>query len=128
MTAAPARATHPEDWITEVEWQKQVTDLLKVLGWRWMHVRKSKGYGDAWTTATNVEGWPDLLCWSIRGRPGFLAIELKVRKNPATPNQLAVLDQLHRAGAKAWVLYPRHLDALAGWLTNIEQAPTRIGW
>jgi len=114
--------------ISHIDWQQQVVDLLRVLGWRWMHVRRSKGHGGFWTTSTNIDGWPDLLCWSIRGKPGLVAIELKVGRDKPSAAQIKVLSELHSSGVKCWVLWPHQLDAVPGWLNNIERAPTRIGW
>ena len=92
------------------EWQQQVTDMAAVYGWQFLHVRKSIGKGKRWQTTTNIRGWPDLLLW--KAGMGFVGLELKVGKDKPTPEQLAVLDTLEAAGAKALVAYPEDLAAL----------------
>lgn len=100
--------------LTEAEWQEQVIDLARVLGWRHMHVRRSIGKGRRWTTATNVDGWPDLLLWAP-GR-GFVALELKVAPNRATVEQVVVLASLEAAGARTMVAYPDDLNGVRALL------------
>lgn len=96
--------------LTETEWQKQVTDLMRYTGWTFLHVRKSIGKGKKWATTTNLVGWCDLLAW--HPRRGFVALELKVGKNKATPEQEAVLRSLAAAGASVMVAYPSDLEAV----------------
>ena len=99
--------------ISEAALQQQVTDLAAALGWRWLHVRRSIGRRDgkqAWQTTTNVKGFPDLFLW--HPRHGFAALELKSQRGRATPDQLAVLDQLAAAGATTLVARPSDLDAV----------------
>ena len=38
--------------------QGQVVELLGLVGWKHLHVRKSIGKGKRWVTTTNVVGWP----------------------------------------------------------------------
>ena len=59
--------------MTEVEWQAQVIQLARLLGWPHMHVERSTGKGSRWTSATNVTGWPDLTLWSERQQRLILA-------------------------------------------------------
>lgn len=61
-------------------------------------------------TATNVKGWPDLFLWHPLN--GFAALELKVGKDKASPEQLAVLAELQAAGAQVGVVYPKDWEAL----------------
>lgn len=106
--------------ISEVAWQAQVTELAGYLGWKFLHVRRSIGKGRQWQTTTNVRGWPDLFLW--HPARGFLALELKVGSNQATPEQETVLAELEAAGARTMVAYPRHLDAVKDLLLS-EPAP-----
>lgn len=101
---------------THVEFQQQVIDLAHYLGWKHLHVRRSIGKGKRWTTATNLVGWPDLLLWSASR--GFVAVEVKVGKDKATPEQVDVLASLAAAGARTMVVYPSDLDALAAVLSE----------
>lgn len=96
--------------MTHDEWQDQVVDLARILGWKHLHVRKSIGKGRKWTTTTNRVGWPDLFLW--HPRHGFVAIELKVGRDKATPEQLEVLGELVTAGAVVAVAYPEDLDSV----------------
>lgn len=108
--------------MNETQWQEQVVQLVHTLGWRHLHVRRSIGKGNKWVTSTNVTGWPDLLCW--HPRHGFAAIELKVKPNKATAEQLDVLEELAEAGARTMVAYPDDIDALIDLLrrTNRQAA------
>lgn len=95
---------------SHAQWQEQLQDLLKLLGWRTMHVRKSIGKGRRWQTTTSVVGWPDLACWKTN--KGFVFIEAKVGKDAPTVEQWSVLADLYEAGAACHVAYPHHLDGL----------------
>lgn len=101
---------------SHAEWQQQVIDLAHMLGWGHLHVRRTVGRGKQWTTSTNLKGWPDILAWSPRG--GFVAIELKVGRDKATPEQEAVLASLAAAGARTMVAYPRDLAELTALLRS----------
>lgn len=102
--------------LTEAQWQQQVIDLAHALQWKHLHVRRSIGKGRKWTTATNVSGWPDLYLW--HDRHGFAALELKSETGEATPEQLDVLAQLERAGARVMVARPSDLPAVQRLLTD----------
>lgn len=94
--------------MTHEEWQQQVIDLAHVYGWQHLHVRRTIGRGRKWVTATNRKGWPDLFMWHPVG--GFVAIELKIKPDKPTPEQLEVLDELSAAGARTMVAYDTDLD------------------
>lgn len=100
--------------MTHEQWQSQVIELLHLLGYQHLHVRRTIGKGRRWTTSTNRIGWPDLFAW--HPRHGFAAIELKVGKDKATAEQLAVLRELGGAGARTMVAYPDDLDDLRALL------------
>jgi len=93
--------------MTHEEWQAQVVELAHILGWKHLHVRRTIGRGRKWTTSTNRTGWPDLFLW--HDQRGFVAIELKVKPDKPTPEQVEVLDELARAGARTMVAYPDDL-------------------
>lgn len=104
--------------MTETEWQEQVVDLAHLLGWRHLHIRRTRGRGNAWTTSTNVVGWPDLLLWSPR-HPGLhIAAELKTEHGRATPDQTAVLADLAASGFRTHIWRPSDLDAVHTALTG----------
>ena len=50
--------------MTHAELQAMVCQLAHIMGWRWLHVRRSIGKGHRWATTTNIVGWPDLILWS----------------------------------------------------------------
>lgn len=96
---------------THEEWQGQVVDLARLMGWRVLHVRRSVGKGGRWTTATSVVGWPDLFAWHEKQRR-CIAIELKVGRDKPSPEQLAVLASLEAAGVATMVARPEDLPAV----------------
>lgn len=103
--------------ITEAAWQEQVTDLARLLGWQWLHVRRSlgrRGGKQGWQTTTNIKGWPDLFLW--HPVHGFAALELKSQKGNPTTEQLAVLRDLSYAGARTMVARPSDIDAVQALL------------
>ncbi|QOR55381.1 MAG: hypothetical protein SHS37scaffold145_32 [Phage 71_18] len=108
MTAPPK--------ISHTEFQAQVVDLLHLLGWSHLHVRRALGKGRRMVTPTNVDGWPDLWCW--HQRLGFAGIELKVPGDYPTQAQLDVLQALRTAGqgAACVVAYPDDFDRLQALL------------
>lgn len=106
--------------ITETAWQSQVVDLAHLLGWQHLHVRRTIGRGKQWTTATNRKGFPDLFLW--HPKHGFAAIELKVGRNQATPEQLQCLLELQRAGARTMVAYPDDFDDVKTLLAGVAVA------
>jgi hypothetical protein len=94
--------------MSEAEWQQQVVDLAGLLNWRHLHVRRSIGKGQRWTTATNVKGFPDLLLWhEIQQR--VIGAELKTEKGRVTPEQKEVLRSLGAAGVEVYVWRPADL-------------------
>lgn len=104
--------------VNHTEWQEQVVDLARYTGWAHLHVRRTKGKGGHWTTSTNRTGWPDLFLWRpVRG--GYAAIELKVKPDLPTVEQLQVLTELAAAGNTAvCVAYPDDFDRLRALLTG----------
>lgn len=108
---------------THVEWQDQVVQLAHLLGWRHLHVRRTRGKGGHWTTSTNVKGWPDLFLW--HPRHGFAAVELKVGKDKVRSDQAEVLVSLAVAGARTLVAYPGDLETLRRMLAG-EVYPTGV--
>lgn len=115
--------------ISEKEWQEQVISLAHQLGWQHMHVRRSIGKGHRWTTATNLNGWPDLtLIRPTNENDGeIIFAELKSAKGIVDDEQRAVHDLLRRAGHDVYVWRPSDLDAvvtrLSAWRTT-RRRPT----
>ena len=105
--------------IREVDWQRTVVDLLGVCGYGSMHVRRSIGNGNRWTTTTSVTGWPDLFAW----RPArLIAIECKTARGRVTLEQQRVLEELTAAGVDCMVARPADFHRLA------HGAPLQLRW
>ena len=110
------------DALTHEEWQQQVIDAARLFGWKHLHVRRTIGRGKKWVTSTNRKGWPDLFLW--HHRHGFVAIELKVGRDTATPEQQQVLDELSAAGARVLVAYPADWPLVEALLRGREDHTT----
>jgi hypothetical protein len=106
--------------VTETEFQEQVVELARLLGWRSMHVRRSIGKGRRWTTATSCAGWPDLTLWDPRAG-GVLFVELKADRGVVSLDQLEVHASLRAAGADVRVWRPADWDEVEATL-NRRQA------
>ena len=101
--------TIPTPAISERDWQAQVVELAHKLGWKHMHVRTSRGKGGRHTTATNVDGWPDLFLWNERQQRTIFA-ELKSAKGVVSDDQRAVLRSLLLAGQEVHIWRPDDLE------------------
>lgn len=111
---------------THIEWQEQVTQLLALHGWSWLHVRRTIGRGKQWVTATNITGWPDLLAFHPT-RGGVLALELKVGKDTLKPEQKRCLADLRMSGIPAFVAYPCDLPSLRYWVDELRGSAGPLG-
>lgn len=90
VTQAPA--------MTEKEWQKQVVDLARALGWRTYH---------PWLSIRSERGWPDLALF----KPGrFLLAELKRETGDVSPAQESMIADLRAAGVTVYVWRPSDWD------------------
>ncbi len=105
--------------ISEAEWQEQFTQLARLLGWRWMHVRRSLGRGRKWVTATNVDGWPDLTLWHPT-QQRVMFVELKSETGRLRPDQETVLRSLIAAGQEVHVLRPSDLERAKSLLEPVS--------
>lgn len=111
--------------MSEQEWQQQFVQLATALGWKHMHVRRSLGKGRRWTTATNVDGWPDLTLWHPKQRR-VVFVELKSETGRVTAEQRAVHVSLRTAGADVRVYKPSELAEAHVWLAGPK--PRDRGW
>lgn len=107
--------------MTHDEYQQQIVDLAALNGWAHLHVRKSIGRGSKWTTTTNIKGWPDLFLWHEKDQRQ-LAVEIKVGRDTAKPEQIEVLASLERAGIETHVWYPDDFDEAARVLARRRAA------
>jgi hypothetical protein len=80
--------------VTEAQFQRQVTDLASLLGWRWAHNADSR---------RTQAGQPDLTL--IRERVVYA--ELKTDTGRVRPEQESFMAALRAAGAEVYVWRPR---------------------
>lgn len=99
----------PLDEILEKDWQRQVRDLAKQLGWKLGYHTHDSRRSDT--------GFPDLVLVSAQRRR-VLYLELKREKKHPTPTQREWLRDLHAAGAEVYLARPRNLQALAAVLSG----------
>jgi hypothetical protein len=109
------RAALPLADVLEHEWQSQVVELARTLGWtRIYHTFNSR---------RSAHGFPDLVL--IRDR--VLFIEVKREKTKLTVHQKEWIRALQSAGADAYVVRPRDLESLAAVLAARIPPPTVLG-
>ena len=110
--------------IDEATFQAQVVELVHLLGWEVLHVRRSIGKGNRWTTTTSVKGWPDLFLW--HPHQGVLARELKTDSGKPTSEQVAVIASLCDAGIDAGIWRPRDFADEIPSTLNGEPTPYAV--
>lgn len=96
MSLAPST---PLEDVLEKEWQQQVVQLARTLGFRLYHTFDSR---------RSQPGFPDLI--ALRERP--VALELKREKGDPTDKQREWIRALTKAGVEVYIARPRHLDQL----------------
>lgn len=104
--------------ITEAQFQRTVTELAEVLGWRWVHFRPAKT-DKGWRTpveGSHAKGWPDLiLC-----RERLVVVELKGSTGKLEDEQADWLDALRAAGVEAYCWKPDDMDEVEAVLRRVE--------
>lgn len=92
--------------LSEKQWQAQVVDLARLLGWhRPMHIFDSR---------RSEPGWPDLAL--VRDR--LILVELKREKGRLTAAQKRWIGWLLEANVETYVARPADLDDLAAVLRH----------
>lgn len=96
--------------ITEEEFQTQVLQLAKLLGWRTAHFRPARTV-KGWRTAVSGDGkgFPDTVL--VRG-PRIVFMELKRSGGKLTPEQIDWLDRLNQTSAEVYLYYPKDFDTI----------------
>jgi hypothetical protein len=92
--------------MTELEFQRQVTDLAEIYGWEWAHFRPAQT-ARGWRTPVSGPlgaGFPDLVMVRSRDRR-LLFVELKRDKGKVSPDQARVL-ALFGSAASVYVWHP----------------------
>lgn len=112
--------------LSERDFQRQVTDLADILGWKWAHFRPAQT-SRGWRTPVSGslgEGWVDLTLIRRRDRRLIFA-ELKSDKGALSVHQAEILDLLRefeapRSAGATWppriqvvVWRPSDIDAIA---------------
>jgi hypothetical protein len=89
---------------SETQFKQHIADLARLHGWKVAHFRPARTE-KGWRTACefDAKGWPDLFL--VKGTVA-LALELKVGKRKATPEQCAWLDALEYAGIVTAIVRP----------------------
>ena len=100
------QATLPK--LTEAEFQSQVNALLDLEGWDYIHIPDSR------QVQATLPGLTDIIAFRP---PRKLAIELKVRPNKPTSEQLYWLETMRLCGFEVYVIYPDDWE----WLKQILQ-------
>jgi hypothetical protein len=97
--------------ITEQQFQQQVLELARLLGWRSAHFRPAQTVR-GWRTPVSGDGagFPDTL---LVRRDRLVAAELKSAKGKAAPEQLAWLEALAAAGVECFLWRPDDFDQIA---------------
>lgn len=112
MSGRTVQQATPLDELLEKDWQRQVVQLAKQLGYtRIYHTFDSR---------RSTHGFPDL----VLARDRIVYLELKREKTNLTDEQIGWLRALRAAGGEAYVARPRHLDALAACLRRGAPDPT----
>ena len=88
---------------TEAQTQKLIIQWLRLHGAWCLRINGgAMQVGKRFVRFTDTVGAPDILCcWPTDGRGVLLAIEVKRRGGKASPDQLACLDAIRRAGGLA---------------------------
>ena len=99
--------------VSEAEWQRDVIDLARTLGWRIAHFRPAlTKHGWRTPVAADGAGFPDLIL--VRDR--VIAAELKSRTGKTSAEQDAWLAAFAAAGAEAHVWRPDDTDQVLATL------------
>jgi hypothetical protein len=99
---------HP--FMSEADFQRQVTDLADRMGWQWWHAPDSR-----WIHP----GWPDLV---LLREPVCLFREIKLNAGRLSVVQVETLNGLSNSGLDAGVWRPRDWRAIQATLTAAKKA------
>ncbi len=94
---------------TERDFQRQVVQLARLMGWRIYHTHDSR---------RSAAGFPDLVL--VHPHRGIIFAELKSPTGRTTPEQEGWLALLLQAGQRAYLWRPEDLPAIAAVLGGSE--------
>lgn len=95
--------------------QRQILEVCTIYGWKHLHVRRAIGKHRGWVTPTNLIGYPDLTLFNPK-RGGVCAIEVKIKPDKPSDEQVEILTMMSKAGVPTLVLYPDGMDQLIPFL------------
>lgn len=103
--------------MSERQFQQQVIELARLLGYRVAHFRPALRQSGRWATpvAADGAGFPDLV---LVGRGRILFIELKSQRGQLTPAQKLWRDALLSANAEWYCWRPSDWDDIVKILQN----------
>jgi VRR-NUC domain len=105
---------------TEVEYTNTIVEVAKLGGWLVKHDRPGRTAHGWRTPLQGHKGFPDLVLAHPVG--WLMALELKVKPNRPTPEQLSWLLVLELCGVDARLVYvPEQLDELCAELVNVHR-------
>lgn len=110
---------------SEQELQDGIVDAARVFRWSVAHFRPARTE-KGWRTPGqyDAQGWPDLVL--VRASSPIIACEVKGKRTPTTPEQIAWLERFAESGhACAWLVRAGtdDLTTIAGWLARPDDAP-----
>jgi hypothetical protein len=106
--------------ISEKDYQKQITDLSEMYGWKWRHFKDSrkavKRGGKTFLVGDEgAKGWPDLV---LVRPPDLIVIEVKKELGHTTPEQDEWLGYLDACGIETMVARPSNFHEVQARLTR----------
>ena len=103
--------------LTEKQYQKQITDLATMYGWRWAHFHDSRKQvkPGVFVGDTDAAGFPDL--YLIRP-PEMVVVEVKKELGKTTDIQEEWLADFRASGIDAYVSRPSNFDEIKARLTR----------
>lgn len=99
--------------LTEKQWQAQVEQLARLIGWMCYHT---------WNSMRSSAGFPDIVM--VKGNE-IIFVELKTNKGKLTPQQVKWLDALCAAGQRVYVWRPNDLNEVRSVLTGVSNGNPR---
>jgi hypothetical protein len=108
----------PAPRMTEDQLLIGLLELLGLLGWRSIHLRRSDR---ALLQGAGAAGFPDIFAMAPGGR--MLAIECKSDRGIPTPEQIAWLSGFRSLGVEATVIRPASYDAAIAWIRGKAPMP-----
>lgn len=103
--------------LSEKQYQKQITDLASIYGWRWVHFADSRKQVKPGVFVGDKEsaGFPDLL---LLRPPEMVVVEVKRETGKTTEIQEEWLKDFRGCGVDAFVSRPSNFEEIMSRLTR----------